>query len=80
LAAWSRLSWLPALIRAGREAKGLTWYAVARRAAIPNAHTAGDIEYGRDGHRSNVDGAAEALGVRLEKVEAKRLSMAGTRR
>ncbi len=60
---------LPAQIRAAREAKGLTWYAVAKLAGIPNPNTVRDIEYGRDAQLSNVQAVAKALGLRLELVE-----------
>ncbi|MFC1596873.1 helix-turn-helix domain-containing protein [Planctomycetota bacterium] len=59
-----------AQIRAAREAQGLTWYAVAKRAGIPNPSTVRDIEYGRDTKLSSLQGVAEALGLRLELVEA----------
>jgi ribosome-binding protein aMBF1 (putative translation factor) len=59
-----------AMIRAAREAQGLTWYAVAKRAKIPNPNTVRDIEYGRDTKLSSVEAVAEALGLRLELVEA----------
>jgi hypothetical protein len=61
---------LPAQIRAAREAKGLTWYAVAKLAGIPNSNTVRDIEAGRDAQLSNVIAVAQALGLRLELVEA----------
>jgi len=57
-------------IRAAREARGLTWYAVAKRAGIPNPSTVRDIEYGRDTKLSSVQAVADALGLRLELVEA----------
>jgi DNA-binding phage protein len=60
---------IPAQIRAAREAKGLTWYAVAKLAGIPNANTVRDIEYGRDAQLSSVLAVAKALGLRLELVE-----------
>src|SRR4051812_42469553 len=60
---------LPAQLRAAREAKGLTWYAVAKRAGIPNPNTVRDIEYGRDAQLSNVQAVAKALGLRLALVE-----------
>ncbi len=53
-----------------REARGLTWYAVAKRAGIPNPSTVRDIEYGRDTKLSSVQAVADALGLRLELVEA----------
>jgi Helix-turn-helix domain len=60
---------LPAQIRAAREAKGLTWYAVAKLAKIPNSSTVRDIEAGRDAQLSNVQAVAQVLGLRLELVE-----------
>jgi|SRR5580704_5836278 ribosome-binding protein aMBF1 (putative translation factor) len=56
-------------IRRAREAQGLTWYALAKRAGIPNPNTVRDIEYGRDAQLSNVHAVAKALGLRLELVE-----------
>lgn len=56
-------------IRTAREAQGLTWYAVAKKAGIPNPSTVRDIEYGRDTKLSSVQAIAEALGLRLELVE-----------
>jgi len=58
-----------AQIRAAREAQGLTWYAVAKRAGIPNPSTVRDIEYGRDTKLSSLQAVAGALGLRLELVE-----------
>jgi len=60
---------IPAQLRAAREAKGLTWYAVAKLAGIPNSSTVRDIEYGRDAQLSNVEAVAKALGLRLELAE-----------
>ncbi len=60
---------IAARIRAAREAQGLTWYAVAKRAGIPNPSTVRDIEYGRDTKLSSVQAIAESLGLRLELVE-----------
>jgi ribosome-binding protein aMBF1 (putative translation factor) len=61
---------LAAQIRAARQSQGLTWYAVAKKAGIPNPSTVRDIEYGRDTKLSSVQAIAEALGLRLELVEA----------
>ena len=58
-----------AQIRAAREAKGLTWYAVAKLAGIPNPSTIRDMEYGRDAKLSNIEAVAGALGLTLELVE-----------
>jgi DNA-binding phage protein len=62
---------IPAQIRQARQAKGLTWYALAKRAGIPNSNTVRDIEFGRDAQFSNVQAVAKALGLRLEVVEEK---------
>lgn len=59
---------IAAQIRNAREEQGLTWYAVAKRAAIPNPNTVRDIEYGRDVRLSNLEAVASALGLRLELV------------
>ena len=61
---------IAAQIHAARQAQGLTWYAVARLAGIPNPSTVRDIEYGRDTRLSSVEAVAKALGLRLELVEA----------
>lgn len=61
---------IPTKIRQAREAQGLTWYALARRAAIPNQATIRDIEQGRDVKLSNLRAVAIALGLELELVEA----------
>jgi DNA-binding transcriptional regulator YiaG len=60
---------IPSQIRQAREAQGLTWYAVAKLAGIPNANTVRDIEYGRDAQISTVQLVGKALGLRLELVE-----------
>jgi ribosome-binding protein aMBF1 (putative translation factor) len=57
---------IPATIRAAREAQGLTWYALAQRAGIPNQATIRDIEQGKDVKMSNLQIVAEALGLQLE--------------
>jgi DNA-binding phage protein len=62
-------SGIPGQIRAAREAKGLTWYAVAKLAGIANSSTVRDIEYGGDAQLSDVQAVAKALGLRLELVE-----------
>ena len=62
-------SGIGAQIRAAREAKGLTWYAVAKLAGIPNPSTIRDMEYGRDAKLSNIEAVAGALGLTLELVE-----------
>jgi hypothetical protein len=62
---------IPARIRQAREARNLTWYALAKLAGIPNANTVRDIEYGRDAQLSTVQAVVHALGLRLELVEEK---------
>ncbi len=62
---------IPTQIRQAREAQGLNWYAVAKRAGIPNSNTVRDIENGRDAQLSNLQAVAQALGLRLELVEEK---------
>lgn len=61
---------IPAQIREAREAQGLTWYAVAKLASIPNPATIRDIEYGRDAKLSNIEAVATALGLRVELTKA----------
>mgnify|MGYP002625569793 CR=1 FL=1 len=61
---------IPAQIRAAREAQGLTWYALARKAGIPNQATIRDIERGSDVLLSNLQAVASALGLQLELVQS----------
>jgi hypothetical protein len=61
---------IPAAIRAAREARGLTWYALAQLAGIPNQATIRDIEQGKDAKLSNLQAVAQALGLELELVPA----------
>jgi hypothetical protein len=60
---------IPTRIRQARESQGLTWYALAQRAAIPNQATIRDIEQGKDVKLSNLQAVAAALGLELELVE-----------
>src|SRR5262245_20439965 len=60
---------IPAQIRRAREARGLTWYALAKLAGIPNQATIRDIEQGKDVKLSNLQSVAAALGLKLELVE-----------
>jgi hypothetical protein len=59
---------IPAKVRRAREAKGLTWYAVAELAGLPSAGIVRDIEYGRDAPLSSVQAVARVLDLRLELV------------
>ena len=63
---------IPAQIRAAREAQGLTWYALARKAGVPNQATVRDIERGSDVRLSNLQAVATALGLHLELVQSSR--------
>ncbi len=60
-----------AAIRKARRDQQLTWYAVAKKAGIPNPNTVRDIEYGRDAKLSNIEAVAKALGLKLELVETR---------
>jgi DNA-binding XRE family transcriptional regulator len=60
---------IPSQIRAAREARHLTWYALARLAGIPNQATIRDIEQGKDVKLSNLQAVAGALGLALELAE-----------
>lgn len=62
---------IPAQIQKAREAQGLTWYAPAKLAGIPNANTVRDIESGRDAQLSTVQAVARALKLRVELIEEK---------
>jgi DNA-binding XRE family transcriptional regulator len=60
---------IPARIRQARQTKGLTWYALAKAAGIPNQATIRDIEQGKDVKLSNLQAVAAALGLKLELIE-----------
>jgi len=53
-------------LREARESQGLTWYAVAKAACIPNSGTIRDIESGKDAKLSTVEAIAKVLGLKLE--------------
>jgi ribosome-binding protein aMBF1 (putative translation factor) len=57
-------------LREAREAQGLTWYAVAKAAGIPNSGTIRDIEAGNDAKLSNLEAIAKVLGLKLELKSA----------
>lgn len=61
---------IPSAIRAARQAQGMTWYALAQRAGIPNQATIRDIEQGKDVKLSNLQAVARALGLEVELVPA----------
>jgi DNA-binding phage protein len=61
---------IAAELRKVRKAQGLTYEAVARQAGIANSNTVKDVEYGRNTQLSDIEAIANALGLRLELVEA----------
>lgn len=60
---------IPRQIRQAREAQGRTWYALAKRAGVPNQATVRDVERGKEGKLSNLLSVANTLGLKLELVE-----------
>ena len=61
---------IPSQIRAAREAKRMTWQAVAKAAGISHPGTVRDIEHGRDAHVSDLEAVARVLGLKLELITA----------
>jgi ribosome-binding protein aMBF1 (putative translation factor) len=59
---------IPSQIRQAREARGLTWYALAKQAGIPNSNTIRDIEQGQD-VKLSMQAVARTLGLSIELVE-----------
>ncbi len=49
-----------------RTEQGLTWYAVAKKAGIPNSRTVREIEAGHDVKLSSLEAVAKVLGLKLE--------------
>jgi len=60
---------IPSTIHQAREAHGLTWYALAKRAGITNQATIRAIEQGKDVKLSDLQCVASALGLKLELIE-----------
>ena len=60
---------IPSQIRAAREARGLTWYALAKQAGIPNSNTVRDVEQGRDVKLTNLQAIAKVLDLTVKLVE-----------
>ena len=61
---------IAAELRKARKAQHLTYYAVAKKAGIPNPNTVKDVEYGRDAKLSSIQAIANVLGLKLELVES----------
>lgn len=60
---------IPAKIRQAREARQLTWHALAELAGIADQATIRDIERGKDVRLSDLERVAGALGLKLELIE-----------
>jgi DNA-binding XRE family transcriptional regulator len=60
---------IPATIRQAREARGLTWHALAKAAGISDQSIIRDIEQGKDVKLSDLQSVAAALGLKLELIE-----------
>jgi DNA-binding XRE family transcriptional regulator len=60
---------IPTQIRTARKARGLTWYALAKAAGIPNQATVRDIELGKDVKFSSLRAVAAVLGLEIQLVE-----------
>ena len=60
---------IPSRIREAREARGLTWYALAKQAGVPNSNTIRDIEQGRDVKLTSLQAVAKALDLSVELIE-----------
>ncbi len=61
---------IPGQIRAARQAKRLTWQAVAKAAGLSHPGAVRDIEQGRDAHVSDLEAVARVLGLKLELITA----------
>lgn len=61
-------SGIGAQIRAAREAQGLTRFALAKQACMPDSGTIRDIEYDRDAKLSDVRAVAETLGLEITLI------------
>ena len=57
---------IAAELRKARKAQELTYYAVAKKAGIPNPNTVKDVEYGRDAKLSSIQAIAKVLGLKLK--------------
>jgi DNA-binding phage protein len=62
-------SGIAAKIRQAREARGLTWYALAQAAGLATSRTIRDMEEGEDVKLSDLQAVVAALGLQLELVE-----------
>jgi hypothetical protein len=60
---------IPATIRQAREARGLTWYALAKASGIANQAIIREIEQGQDVKLTDLQAVAAALGLKLKLIE-----------
>lgn len=60
---------IPAKVRQAREARGLTWYSLAKAAGVGSSSIVRDIEHGKDVKLSDLQAIAAALGLQLDLVE-----------
>ena len=58
-----------AAIRKARLDRGLSWYALAKKAGIPNQATIRELEYGGDVRLSSVEALVKALDLRIEVTQ-----------
>lgn len=57
-------------ISTARKSLGLSWYALAKKAGIPNPNTVRDIEKGKDVLVSNLQSVAKVLQLKLDLTRA----------
>ncbi len=61
---------IAAELRRARKARSLTYEALAKKAGLPSANMVKDVEYGRNTELTSIEAVANALGLKLELVEA----------
>jgi hypothetical protein len=59
---------IPMTIHQAREARGLTWYGLAKAAGITDQAIIRDIEQGKDVRLSELSSVAAVLGLKLELI------------
>ena len=59
-----------AQLRQARKSQGLTYEAVAAQAGLRSANVVKDVEFGRNKDLADIEAIADALGLRLELVQA----------
>ena len=61
---------IAAQLRQARKAQGLTYEAVAQQAGVRSANAVKDVEFGRNKDIADIEVIADALGLKLELVQA----------